>query len=160
MLANPKRQRSERCTLAARSQIIAKKKGSRLHATMLPSKEQLLSLPLLLIAQEAMRPHGWGVGALLLLALPIIPTLAVVLLLPLYRRGCTRKSLMSFRVQIIVPCCAALLALEAGLVTCASLEPCGLPDPPFWWVSVDSLHAPSSTLEPEWVHRLGTFTAT
>ena len=42
------------------AELAKKKLGSRPYATFLPSKEMLLSLPLLIITRDATRPHGWG----------------------------------------------------------------------------------------------------
>ena len=50
-----------------------KKQGSNAYAVLLPSKEMIISFPLLLVAHEGMRPHGWGALRTLLLALPAAP---------------------------------------------------------------------------------------
>lgn len=46
-------------------------------ALLLPSKEMLLSLPLLLASQVAMEPHGWGAVQLLLLGTPLLSLAAI-----------------------------------------------------------------------------------
>ena len=53
----------------------------RSHALLLPSKEMLFGLPLLLVAYETMQPHGWGALHFALLALPIAPFAATLIVL-------------------------------------------------------------------------------
>ena len=108
----------------------------RSHALLLPSKEMLLGLPLLLLAYEAMQPHGWGAAHFALLALPVAPfaaSLAVLLVaataarLPLGTLRCGRrddgqpslKALLSRSLWIqalLSACCAATFAAEVWLV--------------------------------------------
>ena len=65
--------------------ICDKKQGSHPRAVVLPSKEMLISFPLLLIAHEGMRPHGWGFVATTLLAVPLAPFAVVALILVFWR---------------------------------------------------------------------------
>ena len=44
---------------------------------LLPSKELLLSVPLLIVSFEAMQPHGWGAAALAALMLPPTPAVGI-----------------------------------------------------------------------------------
>ena len=53
----------------------------RSHALLLPSKEMLFGLPLLLVAYETMQPHGWGALHFALLGLPIAPFAATLIVL-------------------------------------------------------------------------------
>jgi len=60
------------------------KAGVELHAFLQPSKEMLMALPLLLICRTVTQRHGWDMGAMLLVALPVTPfALVALVMLPL-----------------------------------------------------------------------------
>jgi len=53
------------------------RRSVKAHAFLLPSKEMLLSLPLLLTSYVAMAPYGWGAGQVFILGTPIIAAIAI-----------------------------------------------------------------------------------
>lgn len=128
------------------SDVLAKKAGSEMHAVLLPSKELLLSLPLLLIAQQSMRPRGWTTGHLVLLALPIGPALALapalltihLLVLRHTRRGgkladAPRLATPWLRFHLLAPLAALAIAAEVAAVWLAARR-AGEPLPTSQWV--------------------------
>ena len=60
--------------------VLAKKRGSAAYAFVLPSKELLLSFPLLVLAYEAIHPHLWSWARLPVLTIIALPLLPVALL--------------------------------------------------------------------------------
>lgn len=59
------------------------KRSVRFRAFLLPSKELVLSVPLLLASHIVMAPYGWGLIQLLLLGMPILSACAIgILLMP------------------------------------------------------------------------------
>lgn len=123
------------------------KRSVKWGAFLLPSKELLLSLPLLLASHLAMAPYGWGPLQLLLLATPLTAAAAIdVLLMPplilysaishrLHLRPAMAQASASARIELLAAlCCGITLAAEclhwpaldaAGLVT----KPHSLPIP-------------------------------
>ena len=65
--------------------IVRKKGAVRSHSFLLPSKEMLLALPLLLISYEAMTPFGWGATELAVVGAPLLPLCLVSTLLLVWR---------------------------------------------------------------------------
>jgi hypothetical protein len=53
------------------------RRSVKAHAFLLPSKEMLLSLPLLMTSYLAMAPYGWGAGQVFILGTPIIAAMAI-----------------------------------------------------------------------------------
>lgn len=126
--------------------LAAQKRGSALYAICLPSKELLLSILLLLLTKEAMRPRGWGALHLLVLAVPLVPTALLGLLLlcrGLCARACPARRISpsggeaadataaprlhlaelllpaddgALRRRVAAPLCLLLLAAEVALV--------------------------------------------
>jgi len=70
-----------------------KKPGTHVQAMLLPSKELLLSIPLLIVSFEAMQAYGWGSWQLAALMLPPTPAVGAVTLALLKRlcRCCSRR---------------------------------------------------------------------
>lgn len=59
------------------------KRSVRFRAFLVPSKELILSIPLLLASHIVMAPYGWGIVQLLLLAVPIVSACAIgIFLMP------------------------------------------------------------------------------
>lgn len=91
------------------------KGGVELNSLALPSKELLISLPLLLIVYKSMQPLGWGVLQMVVLALPVVPFVVFVALTgPLQLTYAGRSPLKyQMRVQLLLAgLCAAVLAAE------------------------------------------------
>ena len=69
------------------------KGGVELHTLLLPSKELLMTVPLLLITNQATRPLGWTPAHLLVLALPVLPVGGIGLLMLLAQSRAAMEAL-------------------------------------------------------------------
>lgn len=109
--------------------IIAKKSGSEPRSIILPSKEMLVSIPLLLIVQQTMRRRGWTTGHLVLLALPLVCAsfvgMGLLLRHVLVRRylckggklaDAKRLAIPWYRVHVLAPLAALAIVGEAAAV--------------------------------------------